>query len=289
MNNSLPLVSIVAANYNNAAYVIDSLNSVRDQTYQNIELIIVDDASTDNSPALIDQWLQNYNQPYKFIKHEKNYGICRTCNDLVNNASGKFISFLATDDMYLPDKITNQVKILEESEASVAMVYSDTYLLDQYGNRKLGTFMTTLSKCTFEYGPSGNILPELQKQHFVHWLSVLVKKEIFNNIGLFDENLPFEDYDMSLRIARKYTIKYSPDIQILYRVHAQSISAKTKNWQPLLLPIYFKHIDLPGFKKEAAAIILNYYLNKNINTREWLIKYYQATNEKFTYYFFNRK
>src|SRR5689334_1867763 len=98
MSNSdnLPLVSILAANYNNARYVLESLESIKQQTYPNIELIIVDDASADNSPQLISDWLKTANIPHKYIVHEQNKGLCSTCNELLRNANGKYISFIAT-------------------------------------------------------------------------------------------------------------------------------------------------------------------------------------------------
>ena len=82
-----PLVSICAANYNNELYVLETLESIKNQTYHNIELIIVDDCSTDKSPEIIENWLNNFGKPYKFIRNEKNGGVCRACNTLLINSS----------------------------------------------------------------------------------------------------------------------------------------------------------------------------------------------------------
>jgi glycosyltransferase involved in cell wall biosynthesis len=285
MSNSgnLPLVSILAANYNNAPYVLESLESIKQQTYPNLELIIIDDASADNSPELILEWLKTANITHKYIVHEKNKGLCSTCNELLRNANGKYISFIATDDRFLPEKITKQVNILENCSDNVALVYSDTYLMDSESKFRFGTFMATLCKYDFEYPPSGNVLPYLENSHFLHWLSALARKDVYNTVGYYDESLAFEDYDMSLRIAKKFEIQYMPDIQTVYRVHSKSMSRQVIDWQIYLLPLYLKHLDIPRFREHAAEAVVSAYLKKNKDTYKWLERYNSLTGEKIKY------
>jgi GT2 family glycosyltransferase len=199
---------------------------------------------------------------------------------LVNNASGKYISFIATDDAYLPEKISAQVAIMENCPDSVALVYSDTYLMDSSSRRRFGTYMTTHCQLTYEFAPSGNVLEELQETHFLHWLSALVRRDVYNTVGNYDENLSFEDYDMSLRIARKFEIQYMPDIHTVYRVHSASMSRKVVDWQIYFMPLYLKHLDLPKFRERAANAIFSAYLKKNKNTLTWLQQYNSVTNKR---------
>lgn len=287
MSEHLPLVTIGAANFNNGRYVIESLESIKAQTYPNIELVIVDDASQDNSPALIEEWLKTYNKPYKYIRHTINGGVCKTCNDLITNANGRYISLIATDDLYVPEKIAKQVDLLE-NDPSAGMVYTDTYLIDENGKRKFGTLMTALLKCSFDYAPSGDILNELQQMNFVHGLSMLIRKSVYDEIGGYDEALPFEDYDMNLRIAKRYKVLFMEDILCLYRIHTQSYSGKTKDWAALLMQIYFKHNELPVFREKMVDIIMDSYHRGIPAAREWAIKYNELTKEKFPYYSFVR-
>ena len=287
MSEHLPLVTIGAANFNNSRYVIESLESIKSQTYPNIELVIVDDASKDDSPALIEEWLKTYDKPYRYIRHEKNGGLCRTCNDLITNANGKYISLIGTDDLYVPDKIAKQVDLLEK-DTLAGMVYTDTYLIDENGKRKFGTLMTSLLKCSFEYAPSGDILKELQQANFIHGLSMLIRKSVYDEIGGYDEALPFEDYDMNLRIAKRYKVIFMDDILCLYRIHSQSYSSKTKDWATLQMPIFFKHIELPVFREKIVWIIMDNYRRGIPIAREWAIKYNALTKEKFPYYSFVR-
>ena len=287
MNEHLPLVTIGAANFNNSRYVIESLESIKKQTYPNIELIVVDDASKDDSPELIEQWLKTYEKPYRYIRHETNGGVCKTCNDLITNANGKYISLIGTDDLYVPEKISKQVAVLE-NDPSAAMVYTDTYLIDENGRRKLGTLMTALLKCPFEFAPSGDILNELQQMNFVHGLSMLIRKSVYEEIGGYDEDLPFEDYDMNLRIAKRYKVRFMEDILCLYRIHTQSYSGKTKDWATILMPIYFKHSELPLFREKMVSTIMDNYYRGIPVAREWAIKYNTLTKEKFPYFSFVR-
>jgi len=288
MREHLPLVTIGAANFNNSRYVIESLESIRAQTYPNMELVIVDDASKDDSPALIEEWLKTYDKPYRYIRHETNGGLCKTCNDLIKNAKGKYISLIGTDDLYVPEKIAKQVDLLEK-DPSAGMVYSDTYLIDENGSRMSGTFMTTLSKCPFDRAPSGDVLNELQQMNFIHGLSMLIRKSVYDEIGGYDETLSFEDYDMNLRIAKRFKILFMDEIVCLYRIHSQSFSGKTKDWGTLQMPIFFKHIELPVFREKAVWIILDNYRQGKPIAREWAAKYYSLTKEKFQYYSFVQK
>ena len=119
-----PLVTIGVANYNNANYVLDTLNSIKAQNYPNVEVVIIDDCSADSSPAMIRDWLKDYNKPVKFIIHEKNRGVSAVCNQILKNAKGKYISLIATDDIMMPEKISIQVDIMEKTPDDVGIVYS---------------------------------------------------------------------------------------------------------------------------------------------------------------------
>jgi len=242
-----PLVSIGAINYNNSKYVIDTLNSIKAQSYSNIELVVIDDCSTDNSPALIEQWLKNYNAPFRFIKHEKNRGVCVACNSALNNASGKYVSIIATDDMMMPDKIKRQVEILESSADDVCGVYSDSYLIKEDSSHRFGMFIQRFGD--YEDAPSGWIFEELLKRNFIGDFTMLVKHKCYKEIGNYDEALKFEDYDMLLRLSQKYKIIFSDYVSTKYRVRANSLTSTRQLWNPSRIRIYSKYV-----KDSAIAI-----------------------------------
>lgn len=251
MIKELPLVSIVAINYNNSKYIIETLDSIANQTYENIELIIVDDCSTDNSVEKIDHWLLNFYKSYQFIKHSINQGVCKTINDGYKKAKGKYITSIATDDIMLLDKIQKQVELLEKTGEEVGMLYSDAYLIGENNEPMEGMFIKKYGYIK-DIPPSGDLYKILLKGNFIPAMSILIKKTVFKDIGYFDENLYYEDYDMWLRIAKKYQIIYSEFPSVKYRIREKGLALSTEKeiWNYNNLLIYFKHKDMElGFCK----------------------------------------
>jgi GT2 family glycosyltransferase len=105
MPDSLPLVSVIATCFNHERYVVESLESIRAQTYPNIQLIVADDASTDGSVELIRDWARETAAVCSFVFHEENQGVCRMRNDALAHARGDYVAGISTDDLWLPDRI----------------------------------------------------------------------------------------------------------------------------------------------------------------------------------------
>jgi glycosyltransferase involved in cell wall biosynthesis len=236
-----PLVSIAAINYNNAQYIIDTLDSINGQTYPNIELIIVDDCSTDNSVELIKGWLKGCTRQYKFICHEENKGVCVACNTGLKNSTGKYFSAIGTDDSLIREKIDKQVDLLEATGNEVGALYSDAYLMDVNGAPLEGFFIQNHRQ--FSTNPSGNIYQTLLQGNYLPAMSLLIKRSVLEDIGVFDEGLVYEDYDMWLRIARKYEIIFSDFVSVKYRIRPGSLSSTITNWNYSDAKIFLKHAN----------------------------------------------
>ena len=208
------------SSFNNARYVIATLESLRQQTYPNVEIVVVDDCSTDDSVAVIERWLAACPIPSRFIKHKQNTGVCRVANDLITNANGKYISIIASDDLMLSDKISLQVPILEAAPAEVGILYGDISRMDSDG--------APLESSPFaEIGflpPSGDVFLPLLRYNFMPAMSALIRKSCFEAVGLHDENLAFEDWDIWLRMALKFHFLYAPHTTAKYRVHGGSMT-----------------------------------------------------------------
>ncbi len=132
--NALPLVTIGVLSYNYSQYIEDALNSLLTQTYPFIELIIIDDCSTESSTSeKIKSWISVNNIQCTFIQNKKNLGITKVSNMLIERAKGKYISLFATDDIMLPEKIERQVKILEEAGEEYGMCYANAATMDEEG------------------------------------------------------------------------------------------------------------------------------------------------------------
>jgi glycosyltransferase involved in cell wall biosynthesis len=239
--SALPLVSIVTCSYNNADFILETLDSIKGQTYTNIELVIVDDCSTDSSVAIIEEWLKTYPGKYKFIKHETNLGGSVPYNVGLRAATGKYYSAVDTDDALMPEKIERQVVILEGEGEAVAAVYSNAYVMDVKSEPVDGLFIQRHRP--FEVLPSGNIYNVLLQGNFLPLLSLLMRREVFDELGAYDESLVYGDYDMWLRIARKYEFIYSDYISGRYRIRPGSLSFTIRNWDETNARIFLKHAD----------------------------------------------
>lgn len=258
---NFPLVSIVAINFNNSNYVIETLESIDAQTYSNTELIVVDDCSTDDSIQKIENWLLNYKKPYQFICSPRNEGVCATCNKGYKAAKGKYISSIATDDVMLPEKIAKQAYFFELLADDVGMIYGDAYLIDDNSNKLAGTFIKKFRD--FDNPPSGNIFKALIEGNYIPAMATMVRASILPIVGYFDENLLYEDFDMWLRISKVYQVIFQNEITVKYRIRKNSLTTKkhTKEWLMSTLEIYTKHQENELVKKQITNTILSLYLN----------------------------
>ncbi|HEY6328701.1 MAG TPA: glycosyltransferase, partial [Blastocatellia bacterium] len=120
-----PLVSIIVGCYNQSRFVVETLESIKAQTYKSTQLIIFDDSSSDNSVEIIEDWLRKNGIDCIFIRHQENKGVCKSLNEALAVATGKYVSMVAADDVWLPDKIARQVEIAESQPDRVGVLYSD--------------------------------------------------------------------------------------------------------------------------------------------------------------------
>lgn len=220
-----PLVSAVVLCYNHARFVTECLDSVKAQGYSNLELVINDDASTDNSARVIEDWVaRNSDIPSRFLRNQANQGLCRSMNRAVANANGKYFCGIAADDAWLARKLTNQVRLMESLPEKVGVVYSDALRIDEQGTVLPPTFLeTTLRNCQISQPPQGDIHLALWQANFVAPMTTLIRRACFDRVGLFDEDKFAEDWDMWLRISRHYDFVYSPEISAKYRKVQSSI------------------------------------------------------------------
>ena len=258
-----PLVSIVALHYNNYNYVLHMLNSVSIQDYPNLELIIVDDCSTDDSMLLIEKWLLTCKIPVRIIKHEKNLGVCAVCNSGLRNSAGKYISMLATDDVMLPDRITKQVISLEESDDKVCATFSNMPIINADGELTGETFFDLLQVDDFAFKRLSEMstserIASMIAQNIFPAPSMLYKREFVLNIGGWDEALYFEDLDMNLRLTYAgFRFLWSNEKLVQYRVTQSSL---TRLPNPRFLETYLAII----FKYKGMSFNIDANINKEI-------------------------
>ncbi|MEO5928889.1 MAG: glycosyltransferase, partial [Candidatus Kapaibacterium sp.] len=219
--NGGPLVTAITISYNHARWVATCLDAIRAQTYGNIELIILDDRSPDDSAAVIRRWIDEHNADCTFIAHDLNRGLCATLNEAITLARGTYIAFLAADDLWLPEKIERDVALIESLPNDVGVIYGDAYVIDEDGERTGERFIPAHNGPATP--PSGRIFDELMERNFIPVTATLIRSECFRQVGLYDESLIYEDWDMWLRIAERFSFAYSETITACYRIVGSSM------------------------------------------------------------------
>jgi glycosyltransferase involved in cell wall biosynthesis len=258
--NDLPLVSVGVTCYNQAKYVEETLDSILNQTYPKIELIILDDCSADNSVEVIENWISKNKVDCIFIKHEKNRGICKSANEILSKVTGKYLQGIAADDILLNDKLSRQVALLENSKETDALVFSDAYLINAEGELYQNRFIANIKRYLSLY--SGNYYLPLLNVNFIPAMSILLKTQIIKSLNGYDERLIYEDYDIWLRIAKKYDFIFDDNVSVKYRLHESNFHKKIQNWELTGMQIYLKHLDREFANAKCKEILQELYLKK---------------------------
>lgn len=213
---SKPLVSVVIPTFNARKFLTETVKSALDQTYKNVELLVIDDGSTDGTEDL--PILKDSRVHYFKISHTG--GPATPRNVGVQNAKGDLIAFLDSDDIWLPQKLEKQVSFMEKD--GVDFVSSDAKVIDEQGR------ITGESYVGKERVSSGGVFAQLYVGNFIINSSVLVKKSCFGQVGLFDPqmgpSMGFEDYDLWLRVTAKFQLGFMREPLLLYRQRKGSLS-----------------------------------------------------------------
>lgn len=216
MSNTFPnpTVSVVIAAFNAARWIGETLDSVLAQTYRDFEVIVIDDGSTDETADVV----ALYGRKVHYF-HRENGGQPSARNVGIRAARGSYIAFIDADDLWLPNKLELQMKLLTVRR-HLAWVYSDAFYYDTE-SRSVRKTASQLNKMF-----DGDILRQLLMGNFIPSPTPVIKKEVFDIIGYFDESPLLrigEDWNMWLKIAAKYIIGYIPQPLAMVRCHATSM------------------------------------------------------------------
>lgn len=216
-----PAVTVIAVCFNHARFLMECLDSIAAQTFQGFQLIVTDDCSRDDSAQLIESWLARHRPDALFIRHSVNVGLCKTLNEALAEARGEFISMVATDDAWEPDKIERQLAAARQAGPQIAVVYSDASRMNEDGVRLEKNFIESHTpECT---RPSGQVFVELANRNFIPAMATLIRRQALVDVGMYDERLAYEDYDMWLRLAARYEFVYVPAVVARYRIVSTSM------------------------------------------------------------------
>jgi glycosyltransferase involved in cell wall biosynthesis len=223
-----PLVSVICLCYNQAAYVEAALNSVKNQTYNNIELIIVDDSSTDTSVLKIKNWITSNYPNAQFLALPSNQGNCSAFNKALALAKGKYCIDLAADDILYPAKILRQVHFFELLDEITALIYSDANYVDERARNlwKAYTSNGAAGKINKQLAVSGSCFTQILERHFICPPTTMFRTDSLKKLGGYDETLAYEDWDIYVRLGRKFKIAFQDEVLMEIRVLPKSHGSK---------------------------------------------------------------
>lgn len=251
--NKAPLVSILIPCYNHEKYVVNTLNSILNDTYPTKEIIIIDDGSKDNSVAEIERWAEDNskNIVVNFLSRP-NKGLSATLNELVKLANGEFVTMLASDDLLTSNSIAVRVKALQNNPQKYVVI-GDAYVIDSEGNKTLNSAIVDLY-----YGNKDNYKTDDGLKHSVvnQWSVpgpvMLARKSVYDIIGLYPENLLAEDLNFYLQVIGRGLLMFIDETVAEYRVHDFNLCRAPEHKKNIILAIVKSYLNN-----------LKYYDNKN--------------------------
>jgi alpha-1,3-rhamnosyltransferase len=219
------LVSVLIPCYNHEKYIINALESIGKNDYELKEIILIDDGSKDNSYELAADYLaahKDFFYGYQCLK-QQNLGVTKTLNKMIGLAKGEYITFLASDDYLTDHSIRSRVEFLNKTPSRKAVI-GNAYIVDEENRITDDDAAKKLFRANKKMLLSDLINKELTMRWSVVGPTLLLKKEVYDEVGLFNENLIVEDRDFYLRLIRKNLLGYVDSSVAYYRVHSGNAS-----------------------------------------------------------------
>jgi glycosyltransferase involved in cell wall biosynthesis len=241
----MPRVSVILPTYNYGRFVGEAIQSVLGQTFQDFELIVVDDGSTDNTRDVVG----SFTDPRLRYIYKENGGESSAYNVGIHASSGEYIAFLDSDDIWLPRKLELQVKAME-SAPQAGLVYSDVLYFDS----TTGAIIEQFSRKLHGPLPRGMVLERHIEEFFAHPSTWLVRRMVFDRVGMFDEGqMNSEDEDMLFRIASCFEFEVVPMPLAMARTHLEQKSRKTDAHMSYFMRYLNKTIQSPILNSRMRA------------------------------------
>ena len=212
------MISVIIPTYNCDKYICEALDSVLQQTYSNYEIIVIDDGSTDTTRTIV-------NNRYHSVRYYylENNGVAAARNFGISMAQGELIAFLDADDIWLPEKLEKQAALFNKND-KLGMAFTENSFFNEQG-------VTTNKANKRERLMHGDIVKNIFLNSYVVTSTVMVRKNVFDTVGSFEEGLTVaEDDNMWMRIGMKYCVELLDESMLMYRITEGSLSRKSDNF-----------------------------------------------------------
>lgn len=230
-------VSVIVPTFNRAKIIPKAIDSVLQQTYRDYEIIVIDDGSTDNTKAV----LKKYDDKIVY-RYKENGGISSARNSGIEIAKGKYIALLDSDDFWLKNKLEKQMTCFKEN-ASYGMVATRCSSFDIDGDFDTIQPQGKIRKKN-RAGKSGWVFKDLFYRNFIRTSSVVIKRNCFGKVGMFDESLyQCNDVDMWMRIAKAYPVGFINEPLTVYTNNSKGVSIDSLEGRETYLQVLGKNHD----------------------------------------------
>ena len=252
--NQLPLVSVICLCHNHLSYLREAIESVFNQSYPEVELVVVDDGSTDGSKEMIRSLLKG--KHVAFIDIPSPIGNCAAFNRGFAVTKGEYIIDLAADDILLPERVLKGINTFLNSDAGVT--FCDVINIDETGIELQSHYKRDAKDRLLESVPEGDIYINLIKKYFISPPSMMIGREVLEELNGYDESLSYEDFDFWIRSSRKWKYAFTDEVLVQKRIVSGSLSdqqfSRKSKHQATTLHVCEKIKELNRSKKETAAL-----------------------------------
>lgn len=275
MNN--PAVSVVIPAYNAGDFIAETLESVFAQTYSPLEIIVVDDGSTDRTAEAVKNYIQeNDNETNLRYIYQQNSGPSAARNLGIKSSTGKYVAFLDADDLWPEDKLTKQAGLME-LYPEVVLTFGDMRRFSKINGMAESMFMRQKYNREFfgDFFYVKDAYKKLLSRNFIPTGTVMIRRKYFQNGFFFDESLRYvEDLDLWLRIAMNGRIAYSTEVWEYKRDHDMNVSNNAEIMIKALIEVINKHsMHFQSFLKENKINLKEYMSESYIGLGYYYLKY----------------
>jgi len=221
------LVSVCVLSYNSEKTIIETLNSIKNQTYKRLELVVSDDCSTDGTGRIVRNWLETnikHFESVQYVIHDENIGVSKNINSAISLCKGEWIKTIAADDILEEKCIETFLNMICSDNEQYSFYYSLMDYIDEFGN-KIEKMKTDCEKKIIEISKNETIYDQLryfrEKNEIGIAPSLFYRKDAFENAGGADERIRnIEDYPLIFRMIEKgYFLRFCPEELVKYRIH----------------------------------------------------------------------